>query len=398
MPAPAAMPTLVIHGTTMPSKFLSLVLIAALLGCAAPSVVESANKKAAIDLLVQGEMKARGIPGAQVTIVQKGKIVFTGVYGQANIETKQPVTEKTLFQINSISKAFAGVAAMQLVEAGKLNLDAPIATYLDEAPASWNSITVRHIMSHSSGLSEIVDDNIRTLDGAEPDAAWAKVLTLPVKFQPGEKFEYIQTNYVALGKIIEKITGRSFSEFVRARQFQKARMQRTGFAPVSGSSGDPGIATLYTFLTLKIEGMRTVGAERSEAPFVRNEVMPEYVRPVGSIQSTSTDMAKWIIALQKLKLMNQGSLEQLWKPQPLNDGSYRAFGRVINAYGLGWPSARRDNHPAVTLTGGARSALFVYPKDDLTVIVLTNLMGGAPEKFVEQIAATYLPGIGVEAK
>jgi CubicO group peptidase (beta-lactamase class C family) len=362
------------------------------------SVVDAASKKAAIDSVVQGEMKARGIPGAQVTIVQKGKIVFTGVYGQANIEAKQPVTENTLFQVNSISKAFAGVAAMQLVEAGKLNLDAPITSYLDDAPASWGNITVRHIMSHSSGLNEIVDDNIRPIDGAEPATAWAKVTALPVKFQPGEKFEYIQTNYVALGKIIEKITGRSFSEFVRDRQFQKVRMKRTGFAPVSGSSGNPGVATLYTFLTLKIDGMRTVGAERSETPFVRNEVMPEYIRPVGSIQSTSTDMAKWIIALQKLKLMNKSSLEQLWKPQPLNDGSYRAFGKVINGYGLGWPSARRDNHPAVTLTGGARSAVFVYPKDDLTVIVLTNLMGGAPEKFVDQIAATYIPGVGVDPK
>lgn len=363
-----------------------------------PPAVEAASKKAAIDVVVQGEMTARGIPGAQVAIVQKGKIVFTGVYGMANIEAKQPVTENTLFQMNSINKAFAGVAAMQLVEAGKLNLDAPITTYLDGAPAAWGSITVRHIMSHSSGLNEIVDDNIRSIDGADPDAAWAKVLTLPVKFQRGEKFEYIQTNYVALGKIIEKITGDSFSEFVRDRQFQKARMKRTGFAPVTGNSDNPEVATLYTFLTLKIEGMRTVGVERSETQFVRNEVMPEYARPVGSIQSTSTEMAKWIIALQKLKLMNQGSLDQLWKPQPLNDGSYRAFGKVINAYGLGWPSARRENHPAITLTGGARSAVFVYPKDDLTVVVLTNLMGGAPEKFVDMIAATYLPGLGAGEK
>jgi CubicO group peptidase (beta-lactamase class C family) len=356
-------------------------------------VAEAETQKTKIDALVETEMAARGIPGAQVTVVQRGKIVFTGVYGQASIEAKQPVTEETRFQVNSISKAFAGVAAMQLVEAGKLKLDAPITTYLENMRASWARITVRHIMSHSSGLNEIVDDNIRSIDGAEPDAAWAKVQALPVKFQPGEKFEYVQTNYVALGKIIEKITERSFSEFVRDRQFQKARLKRTDFAPVSGSAGNPDVAPLYTFLTLKIKGMRTVGAERSEKPFVRNEVMSEFVRPVGSIQSTSTDMAKWIISLQKLKLMKQGSLQQLWKPQPLNDGSYRAFGPVINAYGLGWPSARRDNHPAITLTGGARSAVFVYPKDDLTVIVLTNLMGASPEKFVDKIASVYIPGL-----
>jgi CubicO group peptidase (beta-lactamase class C family) len=356
-----------------------------------PSAAEAEIRKATIDRIVQDEMKARGIPGAQVSIVQHSKIVFTGAYGQANIEAKIPVSEKTRFQINSISKAFAGVAAMQLVEAGKLNLDAPITSYLDGLPTSWSGITVRHIMSHSSGLNEIIDDNIRTIDGAAPDAAWAKIQQLPVKFQPGEKFDYTQTNYVALGKIIEKITGRSYAKFVSDRQFDAVRMKQTGFAATSGSGANPDTATLYTFLTLKIEGMKTVGVERSDVPLVRNEQMPEFVRPVGSIQTTSTDLAKWIISLQKLKLVNKGSLEHLWKPQPLNDGTYRAFGPVVNGYGLGWPSARRENHPAVTPVGGARAAIFVYPKDDLTVVVLTNLMGASPEKFADKIASVYIP-------
>jgi CubicO group peptidase (beta-lactamase class C family) len=360
-----------------------------------PSAAEAQTQKVVIDRLVQDEMKVRGIPGAQVSIVRHGKIVFTGAYGQANIEAKIPVSETTRFQINSISKAFAGVAAMQLVEAGKLNLDAPITSYLDGLPVSWSGITVRHIMSHSSGLNEIIDDNIRTIDGAAPDAAWAKIQQLPVKFQPGEKFDYTQTNYVALGKIIEKITGQSYTKFVGDRQFAKVRMKHTGFAATSAS---PDSATLYTFLTLKIDGMKTVGVERSDVPLVRNEQMPEFVRPVGSIQTTSTDLAQWIIALQKLKLMNKGSLEQMWKPQPLNDGTYRAFGPVVNGYGLGWPSARRENHPAVTPVGGARAAMFVYPKDDLTVIVLTNLMGASPEKFAHKIASAYIPDLGVKAK
>jgi CubicO group peptidase (beta-lactamase class C family) len=364
----------------------------------APSLAEAQTQKAAIDRLVQDEMKARGIPGAQVSIVRHGKIVFTGAYGQANIDAKVAVSEKTRFQINSISKAFAGVAAMQLVEAGKLNLDAPITSYLDGLPKSWSGITVRHIMSHSSGLNEIIDDNIRTIDGAAPDAAWAKIQMLPVKFQPGERFDYTQTNYVALGKIIEKITGQSYTKLVNDRQFAKVRMRHTGFAAILGSGAKPDNATLYTFLTLKIVGMKTVGVERSDVPLVRNEHMPEFVRPVGSIQTTSTDLAQWIIALQKLKLVNKGSLEQLWKPQPLNDGTYRAFGPVVNGYGLGWPSARRDGHPAITPVGGARAAIFVYPKDDLTVVVLTNLMGASPEKFVDKIASVYIPEMAAGKK
>jgi CubicO group peptidase (beta-lactamase class C family) len=204
-----------------------------------PSGLETENKRVAIENVVQSEMAARGIPGLQLTIVQHNKVVFTGAYGQANIEAKTPVTEQTVFPINSMSKAFAGVAAMQLVEAGKLDLDAPLAKYLEGLPASWSAITVRQTLTHMSGLPEIVDDNFRLIDGAQPDSAWAKVQELPLDFSPGEKFDYTQTNYVALGKIIEKLRGEPFADFVRDRQFDKAKMKQTSFADTSGGGVIP---------------------------------------------------------------------------------------------------------------------------------------------------------------
>lgn len=362
----------------------------------AASVPEAENKKAAIERLVQDEMTSRGIPGLQLAIVRHGKIVFTGAYGQANIETAAPVTEHTTFGINSISKAVAGVAAMQLVEAGKLDLDAPLTAYLEALPASWNGITVRQILTHTSGLPEISDDNLRLLDGAEPDAAWAKVRELPLKSPPGAKFDYTQTNYVVMGKIIEKVAGESYSDFVRKRQFDAVGMKRTGFADVAGVDAKPQAATLYTFLTLKIEGMKTTGVERSKVPFARDEPWKEILFPAGGVQTTSTDLAKWAIALQGLKLVDKDSLQQLWKPQPQQDGTYRGFDSSINGYGLGWPSARRAAHPAITPVGGARAAVFLYPEDDLTIVVLTNLMGASPQKFIDKIASLYLPDLIVE--
>jgi CubicO group peptidase (beta-lactamase class C family) len=361
-----------------------------------PSIAETENKTVAIQQLVQSEMASRGIPGLQLTIVRHGKIMFTGAYGQANVEVPTPVTEQTTFPINSISKAVAGVAAMQLVEAGKLDLDAPLTTYLEALPPSWSGITVRQILTHTSGLPEISDDNLRLIDGAEPDAAWAKVQELPLKLSPGTKFDYAQTNYVVMGKIIEKITGESYPDFVRDRQFDAVGMKRTSFADVTGAKAKPQAAALYTHLTLKVEGMKTVGVERSKVPFARHEPWKEILFPAGGVRTTSTDLAKWVIALQKQKLVTKGSLEQLWKPQPQKDGTYRGFGSSINGYGLGWPSARRAAHPAITPVGGARAAIFIYPDDDLTVVVLTNLMGASPEKFVDRIAALYVPGLVVE--
>ncbi len=360
-----------------------------------PYVSEAGNKKIAIERVVQSEMSARGIPGLQLTIVQHGKIVFTGVYGQANLEAKTPVTTQTIFQINSMSKAFAGVAAMQLVEAGKLDLDAPLGKYLEGLPVTWSEVTVRHILTHMSGLPEIVDDNLRLIDGAEPDIAWAKVQELPLDFSPGEKFDYTQTNYVVLGKVIEKQSGKPFSFFVRNRQFGKVGMKHSSFANTSDGSANtnPHVAHLYTYLTLLTQGTKTIGIERSKMPFARNELWTESLLPAGGIQTTSTDLAKWVIALQKLKLVKEDSLKQLWEPQLQRDGTYRAFNASINGYGLGWPSARRASHPAITPIGGERAAIFIYPEDDLTIVVLTNLLGASPQKFVDKIATAYVPSL-----
>lgn len=380
------------------SAAIGLIAVLGVLGDGAnartPSVSEAENKAVAIERVVQSEMTSRGIPGLQLTIVRHNRIVFSGAYGQANIEASTPVTKQTTFPINSISKAIAGVAAMQLVEARKLDLDAPLTTYLEALPESWRDITVRQILTHTSGLSEIVDDNLRMIDGAEPDAAWAKVQKLPLRFSPGTQFDYTQTNYVVLGKIIEKITGESFSDFVRDRQFDVVGMKRTSFADPADVR--PDAASLYTHLTLLIKGMKTVGGDRSEVPFARHEPWAEILRPAGGVQTTSTDLAEWVIALQKLKLVNKDSLEQLWKPQPQKDGTYRGFDAVINGYGLGWPSARRPAHPSITPVGGARAAIFIYPEDDLTVVVLTNLMGASPQKFVDKIASIHIPGLVVE--
>ena len=375
-------------------------LIAAMGGLAdkadaqATQVAKTDDKAAAIEQLVQGEMASRRIPGLQLAIVRNGEIVFTGAYGQSDLETAKPVTDRTVFGVNSISKAFTGVAAMQLVEAGKLDLDASVTQYLERLPASWEAITVRQVLTHTSGLPEIIDDNTRLIDGAEPDAAWAKVQELPLRYAPGTQYAYNQTGYALMGKIIEKISGKPFVDFVREGQFNAAGMEQARF----GNTADtvPELASLYTYLTLKLEGMRTVGVERSETPMARQEVWPAYMHPTAGVQATARDLAAWVIALQDRKLVSEKGLEQLWAPQQLPDGSYRGFNRTINGYGLGWPSIRRAEHPAITPTGGDRAAIFIYPEDDLTVIVLTNLMGAGPQRFADKIAAQYIPGLAVE--
>jgi len=359
-----------------------------------PHAVE--NRSVALQDLIQKEMAAGGIPGLQLAVVQKGALVFSGEYGESNTAAAKAVTKETLFTTNSISKAFAGVAAMQLVEAGKLDLDAPITQYLEGLPADWAPVTTRQLLTHMSGLPDIIDDNTRLLDGASPDQAWEKVQKLPMKFPPGAQYSYSQTGYVVLGKIIGRVAGQPFADFVRERQFNVAKMKSTRLG--KGTDGGPNLAALYTHLTLRVEDMKTVGAVREKLPYERHEAWPDYVYPAGGVQATATDLAAWVMALQARRLVGKESLDQLWKPQALKDGSYRGFSKTINGYGLGWPVVRRSVHPAVAPVGGARAALFIYPNDDLTVIVLTNLMGASPEKFVDKIASIYVPGLADAVK
>jgi CubicO group peptidase (beta-lactamase class C family) len=108
---------------------------------------------------LQSEMRKRGIPGLQVAVVQNGKVVLLGAYGLANIEDSVPVSDHTLFPINSATKSFTGVAAMELVEDGKLDLAAPVSQYLDALPTGWRAVTIRQLLTHTSGIPNIVNPN-----------------------------------------------------------------------------------------------------------------------------------------------------------------------------------------------------------------------------------------------
>jgi len=341
-----------------------------------------------VDTLIRKAMQERKIPGLQVAILRHGAIVFERAYGVADIRTGTPMTSHALMPINSISKAFTGVAIMTLVEGGKLRLDAPVGTYLQGLPATWKPITLRQLLTHTSGLPEIVNDNVELRGGQDDATAWAAVQALPVHFAPGEHFEYCQTNYAVLQKVIEKISGQSFARFILEGQITAARMPHTS---VQGGDHLPThMVPTYTYLRLVMKGFETVGVQKLDHIEMRHEPMPASIEAAGGVVSTAGDLAQWVRALQSRTFLKKTeSLESLWAPQRLNNGKFEGLDTIANGYALGWPVIIRQDHPAYAPEGGERAALFVYPKDDLTIIVLTNLMGGSPQGFIDDIAALY---------
>ncbi|WP_338875181.1 serine hydrolase [Spirosoma sp. SC4-14] len=338
-----------------------------------------------VDTLIWREMRERRIPGVQVAVVQHGQIILSKSYGVATIQQSMPVTNQTVFSINSCTKAFTGVAIMQLVEAGKVDLEAPVSRYLPGLPQAWQPVKIRQLLTHVSGLPDILRKVLNPATGAfmgqdNEESAWAKVQQLPMEFPTGEQFSYNQTNYVLLGKIIDKFNQKPFAEVYRDKQFLAAGMLHTCF----GDSRDviPNMARGYRYVT------RLDGRNLNESKLVNvYEEFPGFRRAASGINSTAEDLAHWIGALQQGKILKtKDALNTLWRPGTYNNGS-------PTQWALGWVSKPRPKHPAVTATGGGRSAFFVYPDDDLAVIVLTNLSGSYPEDFIDELAGCVDPDI-----
>ena len=365
------------------------IVIGATLGAAsfaqAPAAASYAQSPAAgVDKIMQREMQQRRIPGAQVAVVQHGKIVLLRSYGIANLADSIPVNDQTMFSLASCSKAFTGVAVMQLVEDGKVDLSAPVSRYLDSLPAAWQPVTIRQLLTHISGLPDllrVLDPGTEGMAGIGSEAnVWTKVRTLPMDFLTGTQFSYNQTNYALLGKIIDKYSGMPFAQFFRERQFRPAGMTRTGF----GDSRDviPNSAPTYRWVTHLDRELLSKGQYINLGGY-----SPRVRWTANGVISTAGDLGNWTIALLGGHIFRtRAALTTLWTAARYNDGSPAQWA-------LGWVTKPRPQHSAVIITGGGRTAICVYPDDDMAVIVLTNLSGATPEDFIDELAGNYNPAI-----
>jgi CubicO group peptidase (beta-lactamase class C family) len=347
--------------------------------------VQAQQQPDSVDLFINAMMKKKRIPGLQLAVIQHNKVVKNAAYGMANIEQNIPATSESVFSINSITKAFTGVAVMQLAEEGKLNISDPLAKHLDSLPPEWQKISIKDVMTHTSGLPDMQDENEMILGNGTEESALKIVKQLPMQFKKGDHFAYNQTGYVLIGKIITKLSGMHFTTFIESRQFNAVGMKHTRF----GDSFDiiPHDAGAYTTIQ-NLGGRWSYGGPLGKG-FIK---FPTFYRTAAGIYSTATDMASWIIALQNGSLLkNKASLQLLWEPAILKNGKTAGFSNLLNGYALGFPTIGRVEHPAVAPVGGGRATFFIYPDDDLAVVILTNLMGGNPDTFTDETAAYYLP-------
>ncbi len=315
---------------------------------------------------IRAEMKRQNIPGLSLAVVKNGAIVKAEGYGFANLKLKTPATPATVYKIASASKQFIATGIMLLVQDGRLSLDDPIGKYLEGTPASWNGITIRHLLTHTSGL-------VREAPGfdplkIQPDAAVIKTAyPLPLRFAPGAKWEYSNTGYFALAEVIRVVAGRPWSEYLAEKVFKPAGMHST-----------------RTTTTEKVPNFAQ-GYVDNDSP----REAPEWaaLRPSGAFLSTVLDLAKWDAALYTDNILSASTRRQMWTPVTLNDGtSY--------PYGFGWMFASVRGHRLVHHPGGMpgfRSDIARFVDDGLTIIVLMNLDDVDIDAIIAAVASVYLP-------
>lgn len=347
-----------------------LILVGIFLFSLAPGAAQD-TITAKVNEFIKSEMQKQRVPGVSLAVVKNGQVVLAKGYGLANVEHQVLVKPETIFQSGSMGKQFAATAVMLLVEEGKINLDEKIGKYLGEVPDSWKNITVRHLLTHTSGLGDYPANYDLRHDYTEAEIL-KLVQALPLEFQPGEKWRYSNLGYVTLGILIGKVTGKFYGDFLRERIFQPLGM--TTARIISEADIVPNRAAGYELLKGEIKNQGWV------APLTNTTAD-------GSLYLTALDMVKWDAALNGEKLLKKTSLEQMWTPVKLNDGK-------ASSYGFGWSLSSRRGHRIIEHGGawqGFKSFIARYPDDNLTVIFFSNLAQANPATFAHGVAGIYNP-------
>ncbi len=354
------------------------------LAAVAPSAAAARGRSDPIDAYVAQRMKTKGIPGAVLAITRQGRTVKLKAYGLAEIETNRSMTTASVLPMASASKMLAGLSAMLLVEAGKLDVEAPAAVYLPELKANHPEVLVCQLLSHTSGLvgpggapgwsaeadrrkdSGLFADprHLEYFTKAEEIAAAAP---LPAKEPAGSKWRYNQYPYLLIAEIVERLTGEVYDAFVQHRILDRLGMKATAF-------GDHRTV---------IPNKRSTNYTREFGPLQNFalDYSPSYW-PAAGCNTSGADAVKLMSAFRPGVLVRRESLERLWRPSPTATG--------VAQYGLGFDLEKLGERRWVGHEGGGCCYIGWQPETELGVALMLNLSGSKEDGVDREIAKRVL--------
>lgn len=335
---------------------LHLLLLALLLASTtAVSAQEVRQVRATLDAQIQANAAQHAIPGQAVLVLHNGKTLYRATTGTPRLGGGQPLTDQAVFPLFSISKLYANVLVLQLVEQGKLNLAAPASRYVPSLPPPLGAIQVGQFLSHCSGVAEYFTPS--DLTGSFPptlSAALARAAAQPLLFAPGTQSRYTQTNYLVVEAILEQVTGLSYRTLLQERVLRPLHLRETWLQAAEVPA--KRLVSSYT-----AEAGRVV----PQAPIA----WPDYALVHGGICATGGDLAAFLAAVAAGRLVSQAALLRLWKPYPLANGQTGDFA-------AGWDYYQAGNWQGVGHDGGTKVRVRLLFQQDLAdtyvVAYLTN--------------------------
>ncbi|OXA81708.1 CubicO group peptidase, beta-lactamase class C family [Flavobacterium aquidurense] len=302
-----------------------------------------------IDHYIKNVIEINQIPGVALAVIKDGKVIYENYFGKANLEENKAVDKNTAFKIFSTTKLITTVGVFQLIETGKLSLEDPISKYLDNLPKEWQEIQIKNLLTHSSGLPDVVqfDDIPFTLPYTEKISLLAKK---PMQFATGNQYRYNQTNYLFLAKIIEKITGLTFDEYILKNQFPEAK-SNTFFLSDFGQL-TPNGAVRYNY---NIENKKYEKNNYNSGPDSHS---------ANGLNITLSEFIKWNENLDKDVYLKKETKYSMWQQFH--------FANNTDRFAYGWEIIPVNKILSYGFTGGNETAFRKFTNNDLTIIFLSN--------------------------
>ncbi|MCK5652862.1 MAG: beta-lactamase family protein [Gemmatimonadetes bacterium] len=324
---------------------------------------------------IQAEMTANNIPGVLIGVASRGRLLHVQSYGMANVELRVPVSDSTVFEIGSISKQFVATAIMLLVEEGRVGLDDGIHEYLHDLPSEWLGVTVRQLLTHTSGIPDY--EEIQTYEAYRfrftPEQIIRVAHSRPMDFEPGTGWYYSNTGYFLLSLIVERVEGRPLGQVLRSRIFEPLGMNQTRLADPEDII--PHRASGYWVDRMGVELMN------------RDATQPSSTLGAGGILSSVHDMAKWDEALYGEQLLSEASKAAMWTPTVLPNGDN-------TGYAFGWSVRPYRGHRSVGHGGQVAGFVANFTRlldDEVAIIVFANRYRVSSGRIRDIVADTFLP-------
>ena len=327
----------------------------------------------AVDDVVNAEMKRRDIPAVSLVIYKGDRLVKKAAYGVADLELGTPTKPEHRFETGSIGKTLTATLAMLLVEEGKWALDDPVKKHFPDAPATWDKITLRHLLSHTSGLPDYaLVPGLGLVERWTPDDWTKKIVTLPLDFETGTAFAYSNTNYYLLGLLLARVAGKPYEALLAERVLKPAGMNDT--IPMSNREIIPGRAKGYW----RLQDGQLVNA-------------PEMVEggADGGLVGTADDLAAFERSFRTGKLVKPAAAKEMQASQRLPD-------KRGSGYGYGWFVRDLYGHPWLSHggnTAGFAASVSRFPDQDLTVAVVCNQASIQGDDLARRVAEAVAPAL-----